>query len=145
VKKTLPLRLFIVDDSELMCARLSQMLKEIEGTEIAGIAHTAREAWRCINKTAPDLTILDICLPDGSGVDVLKQIRTAGLSTKVVIYTHYPYPQYQKRCLALGADYFFDKYSDYEKLLAVVGELVKAKNAGAAPPGAAPAGAARIR
>ena len=145
MKKALPLQLLIVDDSELMCTRLSQMLGEIEGTEIAGIAHNARDAWLSIKKTKPDLTILDICLPDGSGIDVLKQIRTAGLSTKVVIYTHYPYPQYQKRCLALGADYFFDKYSDYEKLLAVVGELVKAKNAGSAPPGAAPPGAAQIR
>jgi len=108
------------------------MLKEIEGTEIAGIAHNAREAWLSIQKTKPDLTILDICLPDGSGIDVLRQIRTASLPTKVVIYTHYPYPQYQKRCLALGADYFFDKYNDYEKLFAVVGELVKAKNAGSA-------------
>ncbi len=54
------------------------------------------------------------------------------LPTKVVIYTHYPYPQYQKRCLALGADYFFDIYNDYEKLLVVAGELVKAKNAGSA-------------
>ena len=55
---------------------------------------------------------------------------------KALIYAHYPYPQYQKRCLALGADYFFDKYSDYEKLLAVVRELVKAINAG--PPAGAP-------
>jgi len=125
------LRLLIVDDSELMCARLSQMLKEIEGTEIAGIAHNVRDAILSIQKTKPDLTILDICLPDGSGLDVLSQIRAAGLSTKVAMYT-YTYLQYQKRCLALGADYFFDIYSDYEKLLALVRELVKAKNAGSA-------------
>lgn len=107
------------------------MLMEIKGTEVVGIAHNVRDAWPSIKKTKPDLTILDICLPDGSGIDVLKQIRAAGLSTKVAMYT-YSYSQYQKRCLDLGADYFFDKYSDYEKLLAVVGELVKAKNAGSA-------------
>jgi DNA-binding NarL/FixJ family response regulator len=117
---------------------------EIEGTEIAGIAHNVRDAWPSIQKTKPDLTILGICLPDGNGIDVLKKIRAAGLSTKVYMCT-YAYAQYKKRCLDLGADYFLDKYSDYEKLLAVVGDLVKAKNAGAVPPGAAPAGSAQIR
>lgn len=132
------LRLFIVDDSELMCARLSQMLQEIKNTEIVGVALNAHDAWPSIKKTNPDLTILDIHLAGDNGIDILKQIRKAGLPMKVAIYTHYPYPQYRKRCLSLGADFFFDKYNDYAKLTAVIGKMTRAKNREAGPSGENP-------
>ena len=119
------LRLFIADDSELMCSRLAEALIEIGGIEIVGIAHDANEAWKSIQLFKPDVAILDICMPGGSGIDVLKHIRESHYPTKVVIFTHYPYPQYRKRCMDLGADYFFDKYSDFEKFMEVSVDLAK--------------------
>jgi DNA-binding NarL/FixJ family response regulator len=127
------LSLFIAEDSELMCTRLAQILSEIEGTEILGFAFTVPDAFRYLNKIKPDIAILDICMPGGTGMDILKRIRKDGNRTKVIIYTHYPYPQYRKRCMQLGADYFFDKYTEFEKLFQVVKDLVRQRGAESAP------------
>jgi len=116
-----------------MCTRLAQILSEIEGTEILGFAFTVPDAFRYLDKIKPDIAILDICMPGGTGMDILKRIRKDGNHTKVIIYTHYPYPQYQKRCMQLGADYFFDKYTEFEKLFQVVKDLVRQRCAESAP------------
>ena len=58
-------------------------------------------------------------LPDGSGIDIIKKIRAKGYLSTIAVFTHYPYVQYQKKCLEAGADHFFDKYTDFEKLLGV--------------------------
>jgi DNA-binding NarL/FixJ family response regulator len=119
------LKLLIVDDSELMCTHLAQILSEIEGLEILGVAFDAPDAFRYIEKVTPDVAILDICLPHGNGIDILKKIKKIRSSTKVIIYTHYPFPQYEKKCRQFGADYFFDKYTEFEKLLDVVKRLTR--------------------
>jgi len=119
------LRLLIVDDSELMCTHLAQILTEIGGVEIMGAAFNVPDAYRYIEKNMPDVAILDICLPGGNGIDILKKIREGGNSTKVIMYTHYPFPQYEKKCMHFGADYFFDKYNEFDKLLGVIKQLVK--------------------
>jgi len=119
------LRLLIVDDSELMCTHLAQILTEIEGVEIMGVAFDVPDAFRYIEKSIPDVAILDICLPGGDGIDILKKIREGGNSTKVIMYTHYPFPQYERKCRQFGADYFFDKYTEFEKLLDVIKGLAR--------------------
>lgn len=106
-----------------MCKHLSQILAEIEGVEIMGLAYSVPEAFLHIEKCAPDVAILDICLPGGNGIDILKKIREGHNATKVIMYTHYPFPQYEKKCRHFGADYFFDKYSEFEKLLGVIKQL----------------------
>jgi DNA-binding NarL/FixJ family response regulator len=106
-----------------MCTHLAQVLTEIEGVEIIGSALTVAEAYQNLEYASPDLAILDINLPDGSGIDIIKKIRIKGYLSTIAIFTHYPYTQYQKKCLEAGADHFFDKYKDFEKLLGVVREL----------------------
>lgn len=121
-------RLFIADDSKVLCSRLAEMLSEFNGLDIVGQAHNAPDAIRSIKKTRPHLVILDIRMSGGSGIHVLDQIRKDGLSTKVIMFTNYPYPQYRKRCLEAGADYFFVKYTEFHKLFKVIGQLVKKHN-----------------
>ena len=117
------LRLLIVDDSELMCSHLARILKDIDGVEITGVALTMEDAFRSIAEDMPDVAILDICLPGGSGIDLLKKIKEGSARTRVLMYTHYPYPPYERKCRKLGADYFFDKHSDFDRLLNVVKQL----------------------
>jgi len=117
------LRVLIVDDSELMCTHLAHVLSDVEGTEVVGAALTVADAYHSLEKIAPDLAILDYDLPDGSGIDIIKRIRDKGYPSTIAIFTHYPYAQYQKKCLEAGADHFFDKYTDFEKLLGVVRKL----------------------
>jgi DNA-binding NarL/FixJ family response regulator len=103
------------------------MLTNIAGVEIVGQAHNAQDAIASISELKPDVVILDIRLLGKSGIDVLKDIRDKKLPIRVIMMTNYPYPQYRKKCEALGADYFFDKVTEIEEIPKVIEKLAKDK------------------
>ena len=121
------MRVFIVDDSKIVCKGLQQMLINIAGVKIVGQAYNAPDAIILISETKPDVVTLDIRLPGLSGIDVLKNIRAKKLPIQVIMLTNYPYPQYRKKCGELGADYFFDKVTEIEEIPKVIEELAKNK------------------
>jgi DNA-binding NarL/FixJ family response regulator len=122
------MRVFIVDDSKIVCKGLQQMLINIAAVEIVGQAHNTPDAIAAISEATPDVVILDIRLPGKSGIDVLKDIRNKKLPIRVIMLTNYPYPQYRKKCEELGADYFFDKVAEIEGIPNVIEELAKNKS-----------------
>ncbi len=107
---------FIADDSEAVVERLRTMLSEIEGIAIVGQAKDALEAKERILELQPDVVILDIRMPKGSGIEVLKEVKRQKQAPAVIVLTAYPYPQYRRRCLELGAEFFFDKGSEFHKV-----------------------------
>jgi DNA-binding NarL/FixJ family response regulator len=121
------MRVLIVDDSKIVCKGLQQMLIHIADVEIVGLAHNAPDAIASISELKPDVVILDIRLPGLNGINVLKDIRNKKLPIRVIMLTNYPYPQYRKKCEALGADYFFDKVAEIEEIPKVIEELAKSK------------------
>ena len=62
-------------------------------------------------------------MPDGNGIEVLKSIKNSNSKIKVIILTNYPFPQYKKICMEFGADYFFDKSNDFNKIIDIVKEI----------------------
>ena len=121
------MRVLIVDDSKIVCGRLQQMLVNIAGVKSVAQAHNAPDAIASISEAKPDVVILDIRLPGPNGIEVLKDIRDKKLSSRVIMLTNYPDPQYRKKCEVLGADYFFDKSVEIEKIPDVIMELAKNK------------------
>ena len=123
------MRIYIVDDSEILRSRLVQLLSEIEGIKVVGEAGFVREAVRDIKRLNPDIAILDMKMTDGSGIDILTAIKRDEMTTKVVIFTNYPYLQYRKKSLDAGADFFFYKATDLDKLLDLLKALLlRSKN-----------------
>ncbi len=118
------MRLFIADDSEILRSRLIEMFSEYKEIDIVGQTGYAEEAIESITKLLPDVVILDLKLPDGNGIDVLKKIKKVSISIKVIIFTNYPYFQYKKRCLEAGAEFFFYKAIEFEKLIEVLKQLI---------------------
>lgn len=120
------MKVLIVDDSELMRKRLAEMISQVEGVEIVGKAERSQEAIEAIQKLKPNVVILDIKMPGGNGIGVLEHIKKNNTNTKVIIimFTNYPYPQYRKKCMDLGADYFFDKSTEFEKVIEVLRGLL---------------------
>ena len=124
------LKIFIAEDSTLVCQRLIDMFSELEDTgaiELIGRAGDAQGAIEAIRRLKPDGAILDICLAEGSGIQVLEAVKSNDPSPVVIMLTAFPYPQYRTRCLEAGADYFFDKLTEFDQVVEVVTALCKTR------------------
>lgn len=128
------MKVFIADDSRVVVERLADLLKEVPGVRLVGRANDVRGAIRSIVKANPDAVILDLQMPGGSGLEVLRTIRQSHPSVLVLICTNYPYPQYRDECIAAGANYFLDKSAEFEKIPDILRDLIK--NAPKAAPAA---------
>ncbi|HVD17583.1 MAG TPA: response regulator transcription factor [Propionibacteriaceae bacterium] len=84
-----PIRVFIVDDHELVRRGLIDLLTTTDDLIIVGEAATAGEALRRIPAAAPDVALLDARLPDGSGIDVCREIRSSHENVRCLILTSY--------------------------------------------------------
>jgi DNA-binding NarL/FixJ family response regulator len=118
------LKVLVVDDSAIVRERLISMLSELADVEVVGQAQDAHEAIEAISKLKPDVVILDIRMRRGSGIEVLETIKKDTPSTTVIMLTNYPYPQYRKKCMDAGANFFFDKSTEFEKIAEVLGQLI---------------------
>ena len=85
-----PLRLLVVDDHEVVRQGLVSLLDRREHFQVVAEAGTAAEAVEMARKFEPDLIIMDVRLPDGSGIEACREIRAEFPTTKVVILTSYP-------------------------------------------------------
>ncbi len=123
------MKVFLVDDSAVVLEKLSAMITGIDGVEIIGQAMNAGDAIQSIVTLKPDVAILDIRLNGcGNGMDVLKQIKKEIPPLIAIMLTNYPYPQYREKCQALGADYFFDKVTEVEKIYDTFKQLLRDKS-----------------
>ena len=117
------IKVFLADDSIVLRERLLEMLAEIPGVEVLGCAEDGLHAIACIRELKPDAVVLDIQMPCGTGLDVLKNIKRDGGGPLVIVFTNFPYPQYRKRAMESGAQFFFDKTTEFEKLRELFGQL----------------------
>jgi len=115
------MKVFIADDSSEIRKRIIAMLSDlVERIEMIGEAENVQDAINSIHEFEPDVVILDIRMPGGSGIDVLKKIKKKNEVPVIIILTNYPHSQYRKRCMEAGADFFFDKSRDFEEVVKVV-------------------------
>ena len=119
------MRVFIADDSAVVVERLADLLEEVPGTQLVGQAGDVPGAVSGIQQMKPDALILDLQMPGGSGLDVLRAIRTNYPRLYVLICTNYPYPQYREVCMTAGADFFLDKSTEFGKIPAILRELIR--------------------
>jgi two-component system, NarL family, response regulator DevR len=84
-----PIRVFLLDDHEVVRRGLHDLLESEGDIEIVGESGTAREATARIPALRPDVAVLDARLPDGSGIDVCRDVRSTDPSIKALILTSY--------------------------------------------------------
>ena len=118
------MKILIADDSAVVRARLASLLTDLHGIEVVGQAGDAPEARGLAEKLRPDVAILDLRMPNGSGADVLQDIKRLNPAPKVIMLTNYPHPENRKKCFDRGADYFFDKSTEFNKVLSVLSEML---------------------
>lgn len=119
------MKLLIVEDSRLVRERLTSIFVALPALEVA-TASDAVSAIASFREWLPDLAILDIELPGGNGVDVLKTIKRERPVTRVLMFSNHV--ACQQLCQTAGAEGFFDKASDFEALVTIVKTLAQGKS-----------------
>ena len=122
------LKILIADDSEQVRKSLSRLLSILRGIEIIGEAVDGRQAIDKTRKLKPDFLILDMKMPNGSGLDVLHEIAPDKENLKVIMLTNYANEQFRNESLKAGADYFFDKSTEFEKVFDVIKSRINQEN-----------------
>jgi DNA-binding NarL/FixJ family response regulator len=119
------MKVFIVDDSRAFRKELINLLSKLKEVEIVGQAQDSVKAMEAIQRLKPDAVILGIPISGGNGIRLVKNIKKDKLAPIVIILTHYPYRQYRKKYMDAGADFFFDKSTEFEKVIEVLKKLIK--------------------
>jgi len=98
------IRVFLLDDHEVVRRGLADLLHAAGDIEVVGESGLAREATARIPALRPDVAILDARLPDGSGIDVCRDIRTVDSSIRALILTSYEDDEALFAAIMAGAD-----------------------------------------
>lgn len=117
--RRVPLRVFVVEDSELIRKRIVDNVRSIGGFDVVGFAESAGEAVQSIDRLHPDIVITDIRLKEGNGIEVVRHVRAHAYTPRprIFVLTNYAFPEYKHQCSVAGADEFFDKSSEYDRFL----------------------------
>lgn len=123
------MKVFVVEDSPIVRDRLVAMLWDVRDVEVVGEADNPEDAIGGILRAQPHAIVLDIKLRGGSGISVLEAVKRQAPSTVAIMLTNYANPEFKQKCLGLGADFFFDKTADFEKVKDVLEDLRKSGQA----------------
>jgi two-component system response regulator DevR len=111
------LKVFIADDSVVVRGKLKEALEEQDSITVVGESGDAEKAIKEIHRLDPQVVIIDIRMPGGGGLPVLKDLKTRNPDRIAIVLTSFPFPQHRETYLAAGANYFFDKTNDIPQMI----------------------------
>jgi two-component system response regulator DevR len=119
------IRAVLADDSEVVRARIAFGLGELPGVRVVAETADSGAALEAIERLHPDVVVLDVLMPGGGAIRVLDALAQSEPRPVTIVFTNFPYPEYRDACRALGADYFFDKSSEFDRLVDVIRRLAE--------------------
>lgn len=122
-----PVRVYFVEDSPLVLERLEHMV-ELAGARTVGHASGAQEAVRGILAEHPDIVLLDLNLAQGTGLDVLRALRLEAPLIDVYMLSNYAVPAYRQLAERLGARGFFDKTTEFGRVIDLIAARAAARH-----------------
>ncbi|MER5969580.1 response regulator transcription factor [Streptomyces sp. NPDC002055] len=119
---------FLLDDHEVVRRGVHDLLSVEDDIEVVGEAGTAADALARIPATRPDVAVLDVRLPDGSGVEVCREIRSANEDIKCLILTSYADDEALFDAIMAGAAGYVLKAIRGNELLSAVRDVAAGKS-----------------
>ncbi len=114
------IRVLVADDHAVVRRGLLQILEEEPAMVVAGEASTGRQVLQAVRREHYDVLVLDIAMPDGSGLEVLHQLKSLRPDLPVLILSMYSEKQYALRALKAGAVGYLTKESAPDELIAAI-------------------------
>jgi DNA-binding NarL/FixJ family response regulator len=118
------LKVLIADDHTIVRQGLKQILKDTQGNIEVDEAENGHEVLEKVSRSAYSIILMDISMPDKSGIDVLKQIRQNDPKQKILIISIHPEEQYAVRALKAGADGYLTKESSPDELMNAIYQIL---------------------
>ena len=115
----------IVDDHKLIREMWTKMFAVNKQIEIMGESGSLSEAIEIISMKKPDIVLLDINLPKGSGLDAVPLIKKFSPHTSIIAVSMHNQPAYAKKMLNLGAKGYVTKNSSYKEIFIAIEEVMK--------------------
>ena len=116
------LRVLVVDDHPAFRRARTSALNMVDNIEVAGEAGGGRDATRQVLQVEPDIVIMDLSMPDISGIDAMKEIHRSKPDLPVVFLTAHADPGVEREARQAGASGFLAKGSALEDLVVVIHE-----------------------
>ena len=129
-------RLIIADDHPMVCQGLCEIINRTSDLAVVATAQNGVDAERLARQVAAELLILDIAMPERSGVKVLEALRADGLPLPLLFFSMHPASQYAASLQRLGAQGFVGKEADAQALLRAIRQIVAGGTSFPAPAGA---------
>ncbi len=117
------MKILICDDHKIVRDGLRQILQHLGGISVIEEAGTGGEALSILKRESFDIMLLDISLPDKSGLEILQTVKNRWPATNVLMLSMHPQEQYAIRALKLGASAYLTKDTASEELLIAVRKI----------------------
>ena len=103
------MKLVIIEDNALVLKQLLRLVGTRAAIRVAGTAADEKAAVSLVHREHPDAILLDLSLASGSGINVLRRIRAAGVPARVLVLTNHTAEIARRACESFGIDGFYDK------------------------------------
>lgn len=120
---TPPLKVLIVDDHRMFREGIRSRLASEADIEVVGEAASAAEALDRVRTTKPSLVVLDVRLPDMSGIELARLLRQEWPSLKILMLTGYDFDQYVRAAARVGVEGYLLKDSPQDELVHAIREI----------------------
>jgi len=122
-----PIRIFIVDDHTLVREWLANLLKQEPDFAVCGQADSAPEALAGMSASPPEIAIVDLSLKHGSGLDLIKDLRTQCPATQVVVLSMHEEIYYVERAFRAGARGYVTKRDSTHRIVEAIHVVLTGK------------------
>lgn len=110
----------VVDSSAMIIERWQNILTETKRIKTVYGAVSYKDASMLFKQKKPNVVLLDGGLSGTMSIDLLKEFKAPAENTTVIFLSNSEDKQQQEKCKSLGADFFFDKYNDFEIIPSIV-------------------------
>lgn len=122
------IRIVIADDSELVRVGLQTLLQGVAGITVCGVGSTAAEALDLCRRERPDVALLDIRMPDGTGIDVCRRLLSEAGDTRVLFLTSSSEQDIVDEAIRSGAHGYLLKEINTQALLQAIRDVAAGRS-----------------
>jgi two-component system response regulator NreC len=120
-----PITVLLVDDHEVLRDGLRVLLDSEKDMQVVAEAGTAEDALRLAKKKKPDVVVMDLGLPDGSGLEAIREIRQRDIPVRIVVLSMHSGREMVTEAIEAGSDGYVPKSSAHANLLQAIRTVYK--------------------